>query len=373
MDQCGCLCGIRRHRRNDGSGRWSISGHQPRHHRNTRSNEAFADHFSATFVRSASGIINETNRVNLAGGHQNEWSPFDVTLQFRPPTNPTCAPTGLVTPPFPYTNIRSVNPNIAGDATKGYFIDGVTYNVCVYYANPAVLTLTGNGSATSAPITTAQTVLYAGKYTNALPNATVGLTVFHGPDCQTGQGFYIDPNYTTTDSSGNYSKPSGTPPGAGLYSARTNVGNNLSNCINIPVTEVPAATGDVGFAVQLGGEIGLLTGNVKFDAQGTTDNATGQLTMTNSLGYSLNGVVTCFNRIDAKTAVFSGTITDATLYATPGYFIAKVIDNGSAGDQIVVFVNEHGTTACWTPASTAFPAPTSWPTLQAGASSSNKA
>ena len=29
---------------------------------------------------------------------------------------------------------------------------------------------------------------------------------------------------------------SGTPPGAGQYSARTNVGSNLSNCVNIAVT-----------------------------------------------------------------------------------------------------------------------------------------
>ena len=71
--------------------------------------------------------------------------------------------------------------------------------------------------------------------------------------------------------------------------------------------------------------------------------------MTNSWGYSLTGDVTCFNRIDAKTAVFSGTITDATLYATPGYFIAKVIDNGSSGDKIVVFVNEHGNANCSDP------------------------
>ena len=35
-----------------------------------------------------------------------------------------------------------------------------------------VLTLTGNGSATSAPITTAQTVVYAGKYTNGVPCRT---------------------------------------------------------------------------------------------------------------------------------------------------------------------------------------------------------
>ena len=40
----------------------------------------------ATFVRSASGIINETNRVNLdPAGAQNPWTNADVYLQFRPP------------------------------------------------------------------------------------------------------------------------------------------------------------------------------------------------------------------------------------------------------------------------------------------------
>ena len=35
--------------------------------------KSFAGTFSATFVRSASGIINETNRAN-SGGPQNPWS-----------------------------------------------------------------------------------------------------------------------------------------------------------------------------------------------------------------------------------------------------------------------------------------------------------
>ena len=244
--------------------------------------------------------------------------------------------------------------SLNGDTTSGYFLPGVTYNVCVYFVNPAALTLTGNGTPTSTTITTTGTVVYAGKYSNALPNATVGLKVFHGSDCVTGQDFYTDPSYTTTDASGNYSKESGTPPGAGLYSARTNVGSKLSNCINIAVNEVRAlaelANGDVDFSVELDGR--LLTGNVEFAAQGTTTNGTGHLTMTNSWGYSLNGVVTCFNRIDANTAVFSGTITDATLYQTPGYFIAKVVDNGSSGDKIAVFVNEQAPNGgCENPAS----------------------
>ena len=44
---------------------------------------------TATFVRSASGIINETNRVNLdPAGPQNPWTSADVYLQFRPLTGP---------------------------------------------------------------------------------------------------------------------------------------------------------------------------------------------------------------------------------------------------------------------------------------------
>ena len=40
---------------------------------------------TAKFVRSASGIINETNRVNLdPAGAQNPWTSADVYLQFRP-------------------------------------------------------------------------------------------------------------------------------------------------------------------------------------------------------------------------------------------------------------------------------------------------
>ena len=113
------------------------------------------------------------------------------------------------------------------------------------------------------------------------------------------------------------------------------------------VRDCLSASGDVGFEVQLGDR--LLTGNVEFAAEGTPTKGTGHLTMTNDWGYSLTGAVTCFNRIDAKTAVFSGTITDATKYAIPGYFIAKVVDNGSAGDKIVVFVNEHGNADCSDP------------------------
>lgn len=103
----------------------------------------------------------------------------------------------------------------------------------------AVTTLTGNnGDATLTTIPMTGTVLYAGTYKyGAVPGsgATVGLTVFQGHDC-TGTSIYNDPTYTTTDASGNYSLESGTPPYSGPFSAETNVGSNLSNCINIDVT-----------------------------------------------------------------------------------------------------------------------------------------
>ena len=76
----------------------------------------------ATFVRSASGIINETNRVNLdSAGPQNSWTSADVWLQFRPLTgptgtgttptpNPNCDPVGLVTS-FSWSNDPVADPN----------------------------------------------------------------------------------------------------------------------------------------------------------------------------------------------------------------------------------------------------------------------
>ena len=63
----------------------------------------------------------------------------------------------------------------------------------------------------------------------------MGLTVFQGHDC-TGTSIYNNATYTTTDASGNYEQVSGKPPYVGQFSAQTNVGSNLSNCINIDVT-----------------------------------------------------------------------------------------------------------------------------------------
>ncbi len=102
----------------------------------------------AKFVRSASGVINETNRVNISGGPQNQWTNADVYLQFRPLTgpngtgsptpNPACDPNGLVTAPFEFRNDPVVDTQIAGTPAAGYFIGKNPYNVCVYLVNPQV-------------------------------------------------------------------------------------------------------------------------------------------------------------------------------------------------------------------------------------------
>src|SRR5579863_4505395 len=88
---------------------------------------------SAQFVRSASDIINETNRVCTGG---NGFSSLDVWLQFRPLTNPTggvvpdpACEGSTVVPVFTYTNDPTQNPYIAGTYTSGYFLSNVTYNV----------------------------------------------------------------------------------------------------------------------------------------------------------------------------------------------------------------------------------------------------
>ena len=99
----GRRCGARNH----GSRLVRLGGRRYWNHGNTGSDEdSSQERISAKFVRAASGIINETNRVN-AGGAQNDWTSADVWLQFRPLTgpngtgtptpNPNCDPVGLVT------------------------------------------------------------------------------------------------------------------------------------------------------------------------------------------------------------------------------------------------------------------------------------
>lgn len=108
-------------------------------------------------VCAASGIINETNRVNLdPAGPQNPWTSADVYLQFRPLTGPdgtgsptpnsACDPNGLVTAPFPFVNDVINGKSIGGTATSGYFIGSNRYNVCVYLVNPQVASGTINSA-----------------------------------------------------------------------------------------------------------------------------------------------------------------------------------------------------------------------------------
>ena len=150
----------------------------------------------------------------------------------------------------------------------------------------------------------------------------------------------------TSDTIGHYETdpiPTGAPAGDYYYKASSN--GVVSGCehFTIGVTEVPAvdkATGNVNWVYGRTGS----TGNVTFNAQGTKTSATGELAFTDSTGDSLNGVVTCFERINDTTAVFSGTITSgnpAYLAAANPYFIAKVVDNGAADDRIAVYAN-HG-------------------------------
>jgi hypothetical protein len=80
---------------------------------------------TATFVRSASGIINETNRVCQGD------DPFaGAKLQFRPingTPNPSCDPDGLLVAPFTFSTT---------EASLVPFFGSQTYNVCVYLEQP---------------------------------------------------------------------------------------------------------------------------------------------------------------------------------------------------------------------------------------------
>jgi hypothetical protein len=80
---------------------------------------------TARFVRSASGIINETNRTCEFFGFDGE----DVKIQFRPlegTPNPACDPEGLIVPVFTYNNATDGFASLAG------IFGTETYNVCAY-------------------------------------------------------------------------------------------------------------------------------------------------------------------------------------------------------------------------------------------------
>ena len=102
----------------------------------------------------------------------------------------------------------------------------------------------------------------------------------------------------------------------------------------------PSATGDVTWDASHLYE--GLTGTVKFDA----DVNGGSLDYTNSYGSYLHGVVTpgTYQQV-GNTATFDGTFTDGSAnFVQHGdgtdYFHAKIVDGGTSGDKIVVFVNE---------------------------------
>lgn len=109
---------------------------------------------TAKFVRSASGIVNETRRECV--GDQNPWVDADVKLQFRPlegKPNPTCDPNGLVTT-FVWSN---TDPALAQ-----YFPDGGEYNVCVYLEESIVES--GTIDSSDADGTTTAAIPLAGTY-----------------------------------------------------------------------------------------------------------------------------------------------------------------------------------------------------------------
>jgi hypothetical protein len=88
---------------------------------------------SGTFVRSASGIVNETNRV-CGTGDSEDIATYGapVYVQFRPQggtPNAACDPAGLIR--------VIVYPGSSDQSTLGkWFIPTTTYNACFYYVNP---------------------------------------------------------------------------------------------------------------------------------------------------------------------------------------------------------------------------------------------
>ncbi len=124
---------------------------------------------TAKFVRSASGIINETNRK--CGPPQNPWTSLDVYLQFRPvggTPNPDCDPTGLVTQQFEFSTTET--------PLTTYFFPGAPYNVCVYLVNPTIASGTFASSeedgTTTSPLAIGGKfkVCVSGTYTNGSNN-----------------------------------------------------------------------------------------------------------------------------------------------------------------------------------------------------------
>jgi hypothetical protein len=112
---------------------------------------------TAKFVRSASGIINESQRK--CTGRQNPWADSDVYIQFRPltgPANPNCDPVGLVTAQGTWTNFEYT--------LEKYFIPGAVYNQCIYLVNPVVAAGSLNSADEDGITTTPLPVVEFGRY-----------------------------------------------------------------------------------------------------------------------------------------------------------------------------------------------------------------
>ena len=206
--------------------------------------------YSAQFVRAASGIINETNRVEIGASSGNGFGAFDVWLQFRPLTGPSgggqptpnsaCGPNTVVAP-FVYIN---TDTSIGGTPATGYFINSNPYEVCVYYTQSFALTLLANGS-TSTTLYVGQHVIYTGQYTygtSPIVGYAVTVNVWTGLGCA-GAPLYTGISAGSTDTSGMYSLDGGPSP-LGVYSimAFTVSPANTSNCVNVTVLPNDAAT-----------------------------------------------------------------------------------------------------------------------------------
>jgi len=240
---------------------------------------------SATFVRSASGIINETSRVGLNGTAQNPWSPYDVSLQFRPLTgpgntgsptpNPACEGQTVANTASTFINHET---SIGGTPTSGYFIGINPYNVCVYYANPFVLTLRVDGG-TSLTTTVGHQITYSGRYSNGgvtVTGSAVTLDVFTGKGCSTANSLYTGISAGATDASGNYSLLAGPSP-LGTYSvighATSPLGMVTSNCTDVVVQTQLVSSGSVDSSSESGiSAAATLAGNYRIDVTGTWDN-----------------------------------------------------------------------------------------------------
>ncbi len=119
---------------------------------------------TAKFVRSASGIINETKRVCQPG------DPFaGANLQFRPVSgtpNPNCDPDGLLVPQYQFANTEESISSWFGPT-----INPRTYNVCVYLVKPTRMgtidSSNPNGATATLPATGRYSVCVSGIYSSS--------------------------------------------------------------------------------------------------------------------------------------------------------------------------------------------------------------